>query len=299
MLLGVLIVLYVGTQLAASAVTAISADPTQRRIMFALPFVFVDLHHQLPGRPDRLLDHDERLDDRAAAAVKKLYPKPVPATAGAATAATRQARAREAARAAAAADGGNGSDGEPRQGGGQGQGAGRANGGGRRRRRRSLRARRRSARGAGGERRSASPRTCRRGEGDSLGEAKWAAMKELEPRFPGLTAGLRQLRGDEEPTARTVPRACAPRWTRRPGARRPRTIPEEPAERVRAIVGRVVHALGLRATVDIEETRRGDPRDGERRRPRSPDRQARVDDRRAPAPGVPRGLPGRRGSASR
>src|SRR5919205_3651586 len=36
----VLIVLYVGTQLAASAVTAFSADPTQRRIMFALPFVF-------------------------------------------------------------------------------------------------------------------------------------------------------------------------------------------------------------------------------------------------------------------
>ena len=31
-------------------------------------------------------------------------------------------------------------------------------------------------------------------------------------------------------------------------------IPEEPAERVRAVVGRVVHALGLRATVDIEET---------------------------------------------
>ena len=67
-LLGVLIVLYVGTQLAASAVTAISADPMQRRIMFALPFVFVDLHHQLRGRADRLLDHDERLDDRAAAA---------------------------------------------------------------------------------------------------------------------------------------------------------------------------------------------------------------------------------------
>jgi YidC/Oxa1 family membrane protein insertase len=40
-LLGGLIVLYVGTQLAASAVTAFSADPMQRRIMFALPFVFV------------------------------------------------------------------------------------------------------------------------------------------------------------------------------------------------------------------------------------------------------------------
>ena len=36
-----MIVLYVGTQLAATAVTAFSADPTQRRIMFALPFVFV------------------------------------------------------------------------------------------------------------------------------------------------------------------------------------------------------------------------------------------------------------------
>jgi YidC/Oxa1 family membrane protein insertase len=40
-LLGVLIVIYVGTQLAASAVTMISADPMQRRIMLALPFVFV------------------------------------------------------------------------------------------------------------------------------------------------------------------------------------------------------------------------------------------------------------------
>ena len=39
-LLGVLIVLYIGTQLAASLVTALSADPTQRRIMLALPFVF-------------------------------------------------------------------------------------------------------------------------------------------------------------------------------------------------------------------------------------------------------------------
>jgi YidC/Oxa1 family membrane protein insertase len=36
-----LIVLYVGTQLGASLVTAISADPNQRRIMLALPFLFV------------------------------------------------------------------------------------------------------------------------------------------------------------------------------------------------------------------------------------------------------------------
>jgi YidC/Oxa1 family membrane protein insertase len=36
-----LILIYIATQLGASAVTAISADPMQRRIMFALPFVFV------------------------------------------------------------------------------------------------------------------------------------------------------------------------------------------------------------------------------------------------------------------
>ena len=38
--LAVMVVLYIGTQLASTAVTAISADPTQRKIMFALPFVF-------------------------------------------------------------------------------------------------------------------------------------------------------------------------------------------------------------------------------------------------------------------
>ncbi|HYY51578.1 MAG TPA: YidC/Oxa1 family membrane protein insertase [Myxococcales bacterium] len=36
-----MIVLYVGTQLASSMLTAMSADPNQRRLMLALPFVFV------------------------------------------------------------------------------------------------------------------------------------------------------------------------------------------------------------------------------------------------------------------
>src|ERR671935_3230728 len=36
-----MIVLYVGTQLASSLLTAMSADPNQRRLMLALPFVFV------------------------------------------------------------------------------------------------------------------------------------------------------------------------------------------------------------------------------------------------------------------
>jgi YidC/Oxa1 family membrane protein insertase len=39
-ILGVMIVLYVVTQLIASAITAIGGDKTQQRILFALPFVF-------------------------------------------------------------------------------------------------------------------------------------------------------------------------------------------------------------------------------------------------------------------
>ena len=91
------------------------------------------------------------------------------------------------------------------------------------------------------------------GEGDSLGEAKWAAMKQLEPRFPGITADCVRFEVVEQPrpngTARVRAEVDEHAW--RELAER---IPEEPRERVRAVVGRIVHALGLRATVDIEET---------------------------------------------
>jgi spoIIIJ-associated protein len=90
-------------------------------------------------------------------------------------------------------------------------------------------------------------------EGESLGEAKWAAMKQLEPRFPGITAECVRFEVVEEPGAEGGARVRAEvdeeAW--RDAAD---TIPEEPSERVRAVVARVVHALGLRATVDIEET---------------------------------------------
>jgi YidC/Oxa1 family membrane protein insertase len=39
-ILGLMIVLYVGTQLIASVITMVGGDKTQQRIMFALPFVF-------------------------------------------------------------------------------------------------------------------------------------------------------------------------------------------------------------------------------------------------------------------
>ena len=90
-------------------------------------------------------------------------------------------------------------------------------------------------------------------EGESLGEAKWAAMKTLEGRFPGLTADCVSFDvaddpGPEQP-ARVRAEVDVEAW--RAVAEE---IPEEPAERVRAIVGRVVHALGLHATVDIDES---------------------------------------------
>ena len=88
-LLVTLIVLYVGTQLAASAVTAFSADPTQRRIMFALPFVFVVfiVNFQAGLIVYWITTNVWTIGQQLA--VKKLYPKPVAATADAAAPAAR------------------------------------------------------------------------------------------------------------------------------------------------------------------------------------------------------------------
>jgi spoIIIJ-associated protein len=89
-------------------------------------------------------------------------------------------------------------------------------------------------------------------EGATVGEAKWSAIKELEPRFPGVSADCVSFEVLAEPgdgQARVRAELNLDAW-RAAGEE----IPEEPAERVRAIVGRIVHGLGLRATVDIDET---------------------------------------------
>ena len=90
-------------------------------------------------------------------------------------------------------------------------------------------------------------------EGDTLGEAKWAAVKALEGRFPGLTAECVNFDvasdGGTDGPSRVRAEVDVEAWKAVA-----ETIPDEPAERVRAIVGRVVHALGLHATVDIDET---------------------------------------------
>jgi spoIIIJ-associated protein len=78
-------------------------------------------------------------------------------------------------------------------------------------------------------------------------------MKELESRFPGLTQDhvrfeVTQEDGSDGP-AHVRAEVDEEAWRSAAG-----TIPDEPAERVRAIVGRVVNALGLHATVDIVES---------------------------------------------
>src|SRR5215210_2774584 len=90
------------------------------------------------------------------------------------------------------------------------------------------------------------------GRGATLGEAKWAAMKELEPRFPGITADCVRFEVLEEPAdGPALVRAEVDEEAWREAAE---NVPDEPAERVRAVVARVVQALGLRGSVDVHET---------------------------------------------
>ena len=112
LLLGVLIVLYVGTQLAASAVTAISADPMQRRIMFALPFVFVIFIINFEAGLIVYWITTNVWTIGQQLLVRKLYPKPEPLDPRDAVPESKPARGKPTASpaAAVAADGGgNGS----------------------------------------------------------------------------------------------------------------------------------------------------------------------------------------------
>jgi spoIIIJ-associated protein len=91
------------------------------------------------------------------------------------------------------------------------------------------------------------------GEAETLGEAKWIAMKDLERRFPGLTADCVRFAVLEEPApdrpARVSGEVDVEAWERVADL-----IPDEPAERVRAVVARIVQGLGLHAAVDLDET---------------------------------------------
>ena len=92
------------------------------------------------------------------------------------------------------------------------------------------------------------------GEGATLGEAKWSAIKELEREHPGVTADDVQFEvvdeGDEE--AGRPARVSAELRDEAEPAGSAAELPDDPAERVRALVGRITAGLGLRASVDIE-----------------------------------------------
>src|SRR3954471_15644137 len=76
--LAVMVILYIGTQLASTAVTAVSADPTQRKIMFALPFVFTLFIINFPAGLLVYWITTNTWTIGQQLAVRKLYPKPEP-----------------------------------------------------------------------------------------------------------------------------------------------------------------------------------------------------------------------------
>ncbi|MBA2764265.1 MAG: KH domain-containing protein [Thermoleophilaceae bacterium] len=88
----------------------------------------------------------------------------------------------------------------------------------------------------------------------TVGEAKWAAAKALEHQFPGVTADqilfdiLEEGDGGGQ-DARVGAEVDVEAW-----AEQVNRLPDEPAERVRALLSRIVLALDLRSSVDVVET---------------------------------------------
>ena len=87
-------------------------------------------------------------------------------------------------------------------------------------------------------------------EGASLGEAKRNAFKELEHDYPGVGQDDVEFEVLEEgDVVRVAIVLDLAGWEEHADE-----LPDEPAERVRAVVSRVVVALELEGTVDIDET---------------------------------------------
>ena len=106
--LAVMVILYVLTQLGATAVTAISADPTQRRIMFALPFVFVIFIVNFEAGLILYWITTNVWTIGQQLLVKKLYPKPEPLDPRDAVPEQKPSRGKPATVAAAVGDGDSG-----------------------------------------------------------------------------------------------------------------------------------------------------------------------------------------------
>jgi spoIIIJ-associated protein len=106
--------------------------------------------------------------------------------------------------------------------------------------------------------------------GETVGEAKWAAIRELERRFPGLdkskirfevlAEGERGLLGVGFTPARVIahvpPEARVPE-ARQPAAPPPGEEPGSPAARLRELLDRICAGLGVDASVSISESDTG------------------------------------------
>ncbi|HEX8073994.1 MAG TPA: RNA-binding cell elongation regulator Jag/EloR [Thermoleophilaceae bacterium] len=95
------------------------------------------------------------------------------------------------------------------------------------------------------------------GEGVTLGEAKWSAIKALERDHPGVGAEDVSFdvldEGDEDAGRPARVRAELDPERAEAAEAAAADLPEEPTERVRAVLTRVALALDLRASVDVEE----------------------------------------------
>jgi spoIIIJ-associated protein len=93
------------------------------------------------------------------------------------------------------------------------------------------------------------------GEGTTLGEAKWSAVKALEREHPGIDADdvtFEVIDEGDEAEGRPA-RVRGELDPDRAAESAEFELPDEAGERVRAFLSRVVVALDLRASVDIEE----------------------------------------------
>jgi spoIIIJ-associated protein len=96
-------------------------------------------------------------------------------------------------------------------------------------------------------------------DGASVGAAKWAAMKQLERRFPGIEVDHvefevleeRSASGETESYARVTASVDVGVWRE---AEKEFSWPDEPAERIREIVRRTIAFLGIRASVDVTDS---------------------------------------------
>jgi spoIIIJ-associated protein len=97
-------------------------------------------------------------------------------------------------------------------------------------------------------------------DGASVGAAKWAAMKQLEQRYPGIEVdhvGFEVLEerpastDDDEGYVRVAAEADLTAWR---ASEQEFDWPDEPSERMRAILRRTIAFLGIRASVDVIET---------------------------------------------